>query len=247
MTYSLIVIDPPWKYGNRWETRLDGSGKTTYGPGAAGRYPTMSLKEIAAIPIGKLAAPQCLCMLWITGPHMALSWHARCFEAWGFIPATVLMVWIKTNPARWSQGKEALAEAADQPTLWPAHDPLQWILEQQTMDDLTFPGTGNYSFANAEYLLIGRRKGTKKPKRAKDPQTGKIRIFKQILYAPVDDHSAKPQAAYDRLDWSWPPEMYPNRIDVFGRTGRPNWTVIGNEAPETTGEDITQTIERITT
>lgn len=48
---QIIVADPPWLYGQRWETRKDGSGKNTYGPGASGRYSVMSTEEIMAIPV----------------------------------------------------------------------------------------------------------------------------------------------------------------------------------------------------
>jgi hypothetical protein len=45
--FGTIYADPPWRYGN-----------TVTRAAADGQYPTMSLEEIAALPIGKLAADE---------------------------------------------------------------------------------------------------------------------------------------------------------------------------------------------
>lgn len=241
---SLVFVDPAWYYPNRWITRKNGEGLNTFGPGAAGRYPVMKTDEIAALPIGKLGAADSLCLLWTTGPYLATGEAAQVMRAWGYKPKTILYVWIKTNSARWKSAQQAVEAAHVQPSL-PGHDPLAWLLEQQTQDDLTFPGTGNYTFSNAEWVLVGRR-GKMLP-RALDFMTGKQIIAKQVIYAPVGEHSAKPQEAYDRTDRMWPLELYPNRVDVFSReTPRPGWYGIGNQAPETAGEDIRDTIKKIT-
>jgi N6-adenosine-specific RNA methylase IME4 len=241
---SHVFVDPAWHYSNRWITRKNGEGKNTFGPGAAGRYPVMKTEEIAALPIGDLGAADSLCLLWTTGPYLATGEAADVMRAWGWTPKTMLYVWIKTNRARWESARHAVETAHAQPPL-PGYDPLAWLLEQQTQDDLTFAGTGNYTFSNAEFVLVGRR-GDMLP-RAIDPETNKQRIAKQVIYAPVGEHSSKPQQAYDRTDLMWPPELYPNRVDVFGReTPRPGWYGIGNQAPETAGEDIRDTIRRIT-
>lgn len=242
---SHLFVDPPWHYSNRWIKRKNGEGKNTFGPGAAGRYPVMKVEEIAALPIGDLGAADSLCLLWTTGPYLATGEAADVMRAWGYAPKTILYVWIKTNKSRWKSAQHAIETAYSQPQLLPGYDPLAWLLEQQAQDDLTFPGTGNYTFSNAEWVLVGRR-GKMLP-RALNLVTGKQVIAKQIIYAPVGEHSAKPQEAYDRTDLMWPPRLYPNRVDVFGReTPRPNWCGIGNQAPETAGEDIRDTIRRIT-
>ena len=57
--YNVIYADPPWRY------------RCGVGQGVAeDHYPTMSVKEIAALPVGELAAPDCALFLWITCPML---------------------------------------------------------------------------------------------------------------------------------------------------------------------------------
>lgn len=240
---EIMVVDPPWEYADRGETRHNSDGKCTFGLGAAGRYVTESVEKIASWPIGDLGSAQSLCFVWCTGPHIITGAAAGVLAAWGYTPATIFLVWIKMNVGRWRDAQEAVDAAMRQPP-FPGYDPLAWLLEQQTLDDLVFPGAGHYSFSNAEYLVVGRR-GKKLPRAI--GSHGKECVPKQILFAPhPGGHSAKPPQAYDRIGRAWPASMYPNRVDVFGRVGRPGYLVLGDEAPGCKGEHIIQTIERLT-
>ncbi len=85
--YSIIYADPPWHY-------------KTYSPKGQGRsadmhYPTMSIDQIKALPIGQLAADDCALFLWITFPCMKEAFDV--LEAWGFQYKTVAFVWVKQN------------------------------------------------------------------------------------------------------------------------------------------------------
>lgn len=89
--YSLILADPPWKYGSRCTHK-----KTSFGGGAGGHYDLMSTADIAALPVGRdYAAKDCALALWVTGPHFDSG--IQVCEAWGFRFVTVLFTWIKTN------------------------------------------------------------------------------------------------------------------------------------------------------
>jgi N6-adenosine-specific RNA methylase IME4 len=103
-TYGAIVIDPPWRYTNDRGTQtrsLAGRHSTT----AEGNYPTMSNAEIAALPIPRLAAPQCALYLWVTNPRMFGHVNRQrdpiapidMVEGWGFKYIT-LLTWVKTGP-----------------------------------------------------------------------------------------------------------------------------------------------------
>lgn len=83
-------------------------------------------------------------------------------------------------------------------------------------DAIAFMGLGHTTRQNAEYCLLGRR-GT--PERLS-------RSVRQIIMAPIREHSRKPDAAYERA------ESYCRgpRLDLFGRQSRPGWTVRGDEA-----------------
>ena len=88
MKYRTIVTDPPWRY----KTSLPpfGLGDT---PRSVTPYPTMTVEEICALPIGKLAADDtCHLYLWTTNTHIRHAW--KVIESWGFTYST-LLVWCK--------------------------------------------------------------------------------------------------------------------------------------------------------
>ena len=60
--YSVIYADPPWRYKVY--------SKKGLGRSAESHYPTMSLEDIKALPIGELAAKDCALFMWITFPCM---------------------------------------------------------------------------------------------------------------------------------------------------------------------------------
>lgn len=82
--YNAIYIDPPWRYEQR---SLKGAAEK--------HYPTMSIEELSALPVGSLAAEDCLLFLWTTFPMLPEA--LRLIEAWGFKYKTVAFVWVKQN------------------------------------------------------------------------------------------------------------------------------------------------------
>lgn len=88
--YQIIYADPPWKYNSR------ANHKTRFRGGAEGHYPLMSMADIKALPIDKLAADNCALFLWCTFPY--LDEQIKLFEHWGFKYRTVGFTWVKTNP-----------------------------------------------------------------------------------------------------------------------------------------------------
>src|SRR5262245_22422692 len=84
---GIIAIDPPWPF-------------ETYSDRAAGvaldHYDLMTLDEIKALPIAKLAAADCALFMWATWPHMPV-WMPV-LGAWGVTYSGLAFDWIKTNP-----------------------------------------------------------------------------------------------------------------------------------------------------
>ena len=93
MRYRTIVADPPWRYANTHgtPTRCRRGGIQTT---AEGNYPTLSVAEIAALPVGSLAEPDCALYLWVTNPMLFEG--RSILEAWGFTYVTML-TWVKTG------------------------------------------------------------------------------------------------------------------------------------------------------
>jgi len=89
MNYEIVYADPPWHYAQR-------RTGTVFGGGVTDKYPTMTVDEIAQIPVGDWCADRSLLLLWCTMPYLMRA--QRVIEAWGFEYVTVAFVWVKTNP-----------------------------------------------------------------------------------------------------------------------------------------------------
>ena len=85
--YQVIYADPPLAY-RVW--RKKGTGRS-----AESHYPTMSIEEIADLPVNELADENCALFLWVTFPLLKEIW--KVIDAWGFTYKSVAFVWIKQN------------------------------------------------------------------------------------------------------------------------------------------------------
>jgi N6-adenosine-specific RNA methylase IME4 len=85
--YGTLLIDPPWRFANR-------TGKMAPEHKRLRRYATLSVDEIAALPVGDLALPQSHLYLWCPNALLAEGLHV--LTAWGFTYKTNL-VWYKTR------------------------------------------------------------------------------------------------------------------------------------------------------
>jgi N6-adenosine-specific RNA methylase IME4 len=120
--YRVIAADPPWRF------KSNSAAKP--GRNAMRHYDTMSLVDIAALPVKDLAAKDAALFLWITGPFLAIGAHLPLMQAWGFEPTAMGFVWIKLNPRA----------------------PQLFFVER----DLA-TGGGFTTRKNAEFCLIGKR------------------------------------------------------------------------------------------
>ena len=170
--YSIIYADPPWQYK---VYSKKGAGRS-----AESHYPTMSIEDIRALPVGELADRDCALFLWITFPTLLEA--LTVIEAWGFTYKTVAFAWVKQN-------KKA--------------NTLFW-------------GMGYWTRANVELCILAT-KG--RPRR-------KSAGVHQVVLAPVEEHSKKPDIVRDKivtLMGDLP------RIELFARQTPPGWDVWGNE------------------
>jgi N6-adenosine-specific RNA methylase IME4 len=85
--FGTILIDPPWRFQNR-------TGKMAPEHRRLRRYPTMSFEEIAALPVGDLAASKSHLYLWT--PNALVPEALEIMRAWGFKYKTNL-VWYKVR------------------------------------------------------------------------------------------------------------------------------------------------------
>lgn len=72
--YDMIMCDPPWSYEN-WSAK--GEHKN-----ASAKYDCMDLAAIKALPVGHLARPDAILMLWATNPMLDVAFDV--LRTWGF-------------------------------------------------------------------------------------------------------------------------------------------------------------------
>ena len=102
MKYRTIVADPPWplsysgvgsrSYSKTWGRKTPGRYYSTRPPGLG--YDTMSVDEIAALDVLRVADADCRLFLWIPDQFLIVGDGERVCSAWGFKPGR-LLVWRK--------------------------------------------------------------------------------------------------------------------------------------------------------
>lgn len=85
--YGVIYADPPWTYRTYTDTPNPSSRS------ARRHYPTMSLADIKALPVRKVAARDCHLFLWTTWPHLVQALEVM--SAWGFKYSSNAFTWVK--------------------------------------------------------------------------------------------------------------------------------------------------------
>lgn len=201
--YSLIYADPSWSYDNK------GSRAT-----ADSHYSTMSITDLKRLPVWDLAADDCVLAMWWV-PPMPLE-AIQLTEAWGFkLKNMCLFTWAKLN-----QCAEQHITKAIQPDKKTCKRNFNNYADfMRLLNDQTRMGLGNYSRSNSESCLVAvRGKGLERLDAA----------VKQMIYAPIGEHSAKPEEARHRLE-----RLYGDvpRIELFSRSAAPGWHHWGNENP----------------
>lgn len=83
--FGTIYADPPWRFTNR-------TGKMAPEHKRLHRYPTMTLNEIAELPVARIAKPQSHLYLWV--PNALLAEGLEVMKRWGFTYKTNI-IWYK--------------------------------------------------------------------------------------------------------------------------------------------------------
>ena len=82
--YNVIYCDPPWKYSDK-------AGKR----GADKKYAVMSMDALSKVKVADLAADNCACFMWVTGPFMEDG--LRLLKGYGFTYKNIVFTWVKEN------------------------------------------------------------------------------------------------------------------------------------------------------
>ncbi len=84
--FQTIVIDPAWDYSEEGDNDAFGRGRPI--------YCSMSIEDIEALPIDKIADKNCHLYIWVTNRSLPKSFHL--IDKWGFRYVTCL-TWIKPH------------------------------------------------------------------------------------------------------------------------------------------------------
>ena len=87
--YGAILADPPWHF----EVWAEGGNRN-----ASSKYQTMRAKDIAAMPVAELAAPDCALFMWACWPKLFDA--IEVLAGWGFTYKTCGFSWMKADPYR---------------------------------------------------------------------------------------------------------------------------------------------------
>ena len=93
--FATLLADPPWQFQNK-------TGKVAPEHRRLSRYATLSLPEIAALPVGELSADTSHLYLWV--PNALLPEGLAVMQAWGFKYKSNL-VWHKIRKDKGSDGR----------------------------------------------------------------------------------------------------------------------------------------------
>ena len=93
--FGTVLADPPWRFANR-------TGKVAPEHRRLSRYGTLSLEEIAALPVAGCVAERAHCYLWV--PNALLPEGLRVLNSWGFQYKTNL-IWHKVRKDGGSDGR----------------------------------------------------------------------------------------------------------------------------------------------
>lgn len=104
--YRTVLIDPPWRYMTWNKVEAIPRGRPGGGTKVAAdvHYKTMEAVEIEKLPIGDIAAPDCVLFLWATWPLMRDAF--RIIELWDFKFKTCAFNWLKIT----SEGVPAMGQ-----------------------------------------------------------------------------------------------------------------------------------------
>jgi N6-adenosine-specific RNA methylase IME4 len=96
--YRVAVVDPPWPY----ELRDDDPSHRAVRP-----YPTMSIDQICALPVGRIMHADAILWIWIPNFEIVHGAHLEILKAWGGFEPKTLLTWAKDRMAHgdWLRAK----------------------------------------------------------------------------------------------------------------------------------------------
>lgn len=194
--YGIIYVDIPRHFNVR-------SDDTGLGRSPENHFPTLSFDENCALPVERLAAPDCILVYWSTAASLVDDLDIM--AEWGFVALR----------PRTSSGK--LVRKADGSLGDVPKDGGRYC-SMQVWDKMKM-GLGYWFRDRHEFILIGVRGNVVAPA----PGTQEQSLFSQ----EKGEHSAKPERVAEMIERLWPSTP---KIELFRRgPPRKGWDAWGNQ------------------
>lgn len=94
--FGAILADPPWHFQTWAGARKSGAGIACRASEPS--YTTMIDEDISSLPIGELAADNCVLFIWTCWPVLERTFPI--LKTWGFTYKTCAFSWMKADPYR---------------------------------------------------------------------------------------------------------------------------------------------------
>jgi N6-adenosine-specific RNA methylase IME4 len=207
--FNVILCDFPWQFKSYDREGVPQRAEEQH-------YETMTVADGMALPVGDLATSDAALFMWSTSSHIE-----HCFDmakAWGFRYSSKAFCWAKLNKhaeenqrRRFDHYLKNMGGEFDVPQI---ADLSNW-----------FMGMGYGSRRNTEDCWLFTRG---KPERRMFDVDGVIKkdqSVRELIVAPVGEHSRKPAETYDRIE-----RMFDGPyLELFARNSRIGWQAWGNE------------------
>ncbi len=97
MKFDVILADPPWRFKN-WTMQAQAKKDEKWARrNGRSPYAVMTTEDIAGLPVGDIAAKDCILFLWATYPKLPDAFEVM--AGWGFTYKSVAFTWVKNNPS----------------------------------------------------------------------------------------------------------------------------------------------------
>lgn len=231
--YQIIIADPPYDFADKLSM-------SSVKRGASSNYKTLSIQDIANLPINKLSDPSgCVLALWV--PSALLQNGLDIMKSWGFeLKQTYVWVKIKKDPfdhfKKWIR-KSVLKHKQIQYDKFAYDRAIMAILDSfqniNCNSMLSF-FMGHLFRQTHEICLIGIN-NTKIYKQLENKSQ------RSVCLEINKKHSAKPKKLHQSLELMFPDKSI-NKLELFARDQYSGWMCLGNEI---NGKDIRDAVNEL--